>query len=367
MNTNGSIADASPSLVEGVRLFEECVLSTANPSTSRTYRTGLRTWLKSCAESNIDCDGLLLEELESSVCLTFIQWLSRARKAGPGKIQKQQTVPRFRERTIELYATALLKALDFWREEGHIGFTAAGEKRRRLASTIRSRKDISQYGRADLVDEHYGERMLSAVFSIPMPSRKRMLDRLEVLRARALVCLFYSTALRVSDVCRLTRLELARVRAGGGLLEKRMKKTGRKAYVYLSDFTQKAVKKYLDAREDCSPYLLISHGRGKRRSPSFLGRQQYGAPLSVRAARRIVKWVAGKAYPQGNAGFIAPHAFRHWHGQRLRLMGAPLDQIQAVLGHSSPAVTEKIYAPLPNRENIEGIERKLQNTFIAMR
>jgi integrase len=43
-------------------------------------------------------------------------------------------------------------------------------------------------------------------------------------------------------------------------------------------------------------------------------------------------------------------------------MGVPIDQIQAILGHSSPAATEQNYAPLPSRKVIEQIERRLQAT-----
>lgn len=135
----------------------------------------------------------------------------------------------------------------------------------------------------------------------------------------------------------------------------------RKAYVFVSSFTQNAVQEYLDAREDRKPYLLISHGRGRRGSADILSREKYGTPLPEHAAHRIVKAIGRRAFPRGGAGFVGPHAFRHWHGQRLRLMGVPIDQIHAILGHSSPAVTEQNYAPLPSREVIGRIERKLQS------
>lgn len=202
--------------------------------------------------------------------------------------------------------------------------------------------------------------MLPTAFSSPLPSGGGTLEFLEALRTRALISLLYSSALRVSDICRLTRQDLSRVPEGGGILEIRMKKTGRKAFVFVSGFTRKAVREYLYTRQDDRPHLLISHGRGRRGDAGILDREKYGFPLPERSAHKSVTAIAKIAYKGRRPGFVGPHAFRHWHGQRLRLMGVPIDQIQAILGHSSPAVTEQNYAPLPNKEIIEKIEKSLQ-------
>jgi integrase len=92
---------------------------------------------------------------------------------------------------------------------------------------------------------------------------------------------------------------------------------------------------------------------------SYIIGEKYDAPLPERAAHRIVKDVSKIAFPRGRSGFVGPYAFRHWHGQRLRLMSVPIDQIQATLGHSSPAATEQNYAPLTSRKVIEQIEGRL--------
>lgn len=348
-------------LVEGVAYFEKKFKFGDSTSTRRTYKTALKTWLEAMEASGADITSSLLEDLDPSAVITFSFWLSSTQKTILDKNCRKRLVPRFRPPTVQLYVTVLLRALRFWREEGCIQFTAEVEKNRRSASQIQSKKEKRTAGRASLVDENFGDRMFSAVMAMPLPPKDRVLDYLEVLRARALISLLYSTALRVGDVCRLTRQDLARACAGDGILEIPMKKTGRKAYVFVSSLTQNAVQEYLDAREDRKPYLLISHGRGRRGSADILSREKYGTPLPERAAHRIVKSIARRAYPRGGAGFVGPHAFRHWHGQRLRLMGVPIDQIQAILGHSSPAVTEQNYAPLPSREVIGRIERKLQS------
>ena len=353
-------SDSSLSLREGVQHFEDHFGFGDSQSTRRTYLTALKAWLESLSETGIDIDQVPLEDLDPSVAHEYIQWLNKARKSVIDENRKKKTVLRFRQPTVQLYVSTLLRGLRFWREEGFIQFTAAREKGRRQASQIQSKKDKTLSGRASQVDENFGDRMLSAVFEMLLPPKNRLLDHLEVLRARALISLLYSTALRVGDVCRLTKQDLARARVGDGILEIPMKKTGRKAYVFVSSFTLKAVQEYLDAREDRRPFLLISHGRGRRGAADILSRENYGIPLPERAAHRIVKNVAKRAFPRGKTGFVGPHAFRHWHGQRLRLMGVPIDQIQAILGHSSPAVTEQNYAPLPSRKVIEEIELRLQ-------
>ena len=141
-----------------------------------------------------------------------------------------------------------------------------------------------------------------------------------------------------------------------------MKKTGRKAYVFVSSFTQKAVQEYLEAREDRRPYLLISHGRGRRGAADILSRENYGIPLPERAAHRIVKNVAKKAFPRGKQDLWVRMLFAIGMGNGFVSWVYPSIKSKPFLGHSSPAVTEQNYAPLPSRDVIERIERQLQAT-----
>ena len=164
-------SDSSLSLREGVQHFEDHFGFGDSPSTRRTYLTALKTWLESLSETGIDIDQVSLEDLDPSVAHEYIQWLNKARKSVIDENRKKRTVLRFRQPTVQLYVSTLLRSLRFWREEGFIQFTAAREKGRRQASQIQSKKDKTLSGRASQVDENFGDRMLSAVFEIPLPPK----------------------------------------------------------------------------------------------------------------------------------------------------------------------------------------------------
>jgi integrase/recombinase XerC len=191
------------------------------------------------------------------------------------------------------------------------------------------------------------------------------LERLKALRARSLVFLLRATALRISDVCRLTKDDLENARLQSGRLEVRMQKTGEVAHCRLGPETIHVLDAYLSARDDNSPWLLIQHGKSNRRRKnrrSFFEtcRRGYGARLSPTMAWNIVRDVARQAGYEDGEAFTSPHAFRHWHADRLIEQGVSLENVQAVLGHVNPAVTRRIYTSGPNRRTIDQAESDLQ-------
>jgi site-specific recombinase XerD len=132
--------------------------------------------------------------------------------------------------------------------------------------------------------------------------------------------------------------------------------------------TLQVVDEYLEARDDHSPWILIQHGKSNRRrnnSPSFFknAKRGYGARLSSTSAWRIVQEVAALSGLDREKYFTSPHAFRHWHAKTLIENGVSLENIQAVLGHSTPATTRIIYAPEPDKRQIDQIETNLQKIF----
>ena len=122
---------------------------------------------------------------------------------------------------------------------------------------------------------------------------------------------------------------------------------------------------YLQARDDHSPWIFVQHGKSNRRrsnSVAFFKNAQkgYGARLSSTSAWRIVQKVAGLSGLDREKYFTSPHAFRHWHAKTLIENGTSLENIQAILGHSTPATTRIIYAPEPNKRQIDEVETTLQ-------
>src|SRR5688572_15875572 len=96
------------------------------------------------------------------------------------------------------------------------------------------------------------------------------------LRGSAILQMLFSTGLRVSELANLKIEEINLKRN-----EFTVKGKGSKhRVVFLSDESRKAVKAYLDARHDTSPFLFVSHDRAK-------GGRDAG-PLTPRSIQRIV-------------------------------------------------------------------------------
>lgn len=141
------------------------------------------------------------------------------------------------------------------------------------------------------------------------------------LRDRAIVELFYSSGLRVSELTSLDvgslnmRDQLVRV-VGKGRKE-RILPIGRKSH--------EALTAYLEAR-----------GEPDEETPLFLNAQ--GGRLTPRSVQRNLKTRLIKA---GVLKDISPHALRHSFATHLLDGGADLRAIQELLGHASLSTTQK--------------------------
>lgn len=157
-------------------------------------------------------------------------------------------------------------------------------------------------------------------------------DSLRVLRDRAILETLFSTGLRVSELCSLSRYsdfsrgELT-VRGKGSKLR----------VVFISDRAQKALKAYLDKRGDAEEALFVSLSKAK--NPKVLGR------ITPRAVQRLVKHYATKA---GILGKVVPHQLRHQFATDLLSNGADLRSVQELLGHANIATTQ-VYTHLTNK------------------
>jgi len=148
------------------------------------------------------------------------------------------------------------------------------------------------------------------------------------LRDRAILELFFSTGLRVSELCGLNRdLDLSRdefsVRGKGEKVR----------VVFLSPAAKRCIKEYLDKRGDIDDALFVQMSRNlgsKEKSPS-------GGRLTPRSVERLVKKYATKA---GITRKVTPHVIRHSFATDLLENGADLRSVQALLGHSNIATTQ---------------------------
>jgi site-specific recombinase XerD len=144
------------------------------------------------------------------------------------------------------------------------------------------------------------------------------------LRDRAILELFFSTGLRVSELCGLNRdIDLTRdefsVRGKGEKVR----------VVFLSPAAKAAIKAYLDKRGDIDDALFIQMGKASKSAKELR--------LTPRSVERIVKQYSIKA---GITRKVTPHVIRHSFATDLLENGADLRAVQALLGHQNIATTQ---------------------------
>jgi len=156
------------------------------------------------------------------------------------------------------------------------------------------------------------------------------------LRDKAILELFFSTGLRVSELCSLDRdadLKMGEISVRG--------KGGKIRVVFISGSALEAVKKYLKERVDVDEAMFIDHSP---RAHSRMVKEE-----SVRLTPRSVERVVNKyATIAGIAKKCTPHVIRHSFATDLLYNGADLRTVQMMLGHSSIATTQ-IYTNVTNK------------------
>ena len=177
---------------------------------------------------------------------------------------------------------------------------------------------------------------------------------IKTFRDRAILRMLFSTGLRVSELCSLTRdidfsADEISVRGKGGKVR----------VVFLSDEAKEAVKKYLAKRTDMGEALFVKIGVEKRagRKEKEKEEEKEGG-LARRSIERIVKYYAIKA---GISKKVTPHVMRHCFATDLLQNGADLRAVQMLLGHSNISTTQ-IYTHITDRQL-----REVHRTFHARR
>ena len=152
------------------------------------------------------------------------------------------------------------------------------------------------------------------------------------LRDKAILELFFSTGLRVSELCGLNRdLDLTRdefsVRGKGEKVR----------VVFLSTAAKSAIKNYLAKRTDMDEALFVQIGKSAKSAKDLR--------LTPRSIERMVKHYAIKA---GITRKVTPHIIRHSFATDLLENGADLRSVQALLGHQNIATTQ-VYTHVTDR------------------
>ncbi len=179
------------------------------------------------------------------------------------------------------------------------------------------------------------------------------------LRDRAILELLFSTGLRVSELCSLSRdLDIRAdhfsIRGKGGKVR----------VVFLSETARMALKTYLDKRKDMEDALFVKVGgengfqksvkaeKSEKTTETKKNDTKSEKPdkkkttrddgtdisaLTRRSVERIVKHYAVKA---GISKKVTPHVIRHSFATDLLSNGADLRSVQALLGHANIGTTQ---------------------------
>ena len=160
---------------------------------------------------------------------------------------------------------------------------------------------------------------------------KRIFDSIDIkssngLRDNAIMNVLFTTGLRVSELISLQRnidLKNTEITIRG--------KGDKVRVVFLKPETTKAIKDYLNSREDTSDALFV--GKNKTR-------------ITARSVERIVEKYATAA---GVSKKVTPHVLRHMFATILLQNGADIRSVQEMLGHSNIATTQ-VYTHITNKK-----------------
>ena len=238
-------------------------------------------------------------EITEDAIRNYRLWLNRQ----PTTNNKQPTTGTLKKNTQNYYLIAL---------RAFLKYLSAREIPSLSAEKIELAK-VSERS-LDLMSSEELERLLSAPEG----------NSIKPLRDKAILELLFSTGLRVSELCSLSRdVDLKKdefsVRGKGDKIR----------VVFFSASAKDAVKKYLEKRTDMDDALFINIGRVNKEKESIR--------LTPRSVERIVKHYAIKA---GISRTVTPHIIRHSFATDLLENGADLRSVQALLGHANINTTQ---------------------------
>lgn len=237
----------------------------------------------------------------------FRLWLNRQSNGN-----NRQTGKTMSKKTQNYYLIALRVFLKFLNREG---YTTMAADQIELAKVPERHIDVISIGEL--------KRLLEAP--------EKTLDKKDegntevVYRDKAILEMLFSTGLRVSELCSLTRdidfsMDEFSIRGKGGKIR----------VVFVSPNAKKALQKYLKERKDMSEALFVNVSKNKNKVDENKG-------LDRRSIERIVKKYATLA---GITKKVTPHVLRHCFATDLLSNGADIRAVQQLLGHADISTTQ---------------------------
>ena len=166
-------------------------------------------------------------------------------------------------------------------------------------------------------------------------------DSFLALRDRAMLELFYSTGIRVSELVSIKTEDLNHATQ----IVKVLGKGGKERLLPFGQKCSKALTKYIKARTKKLSSAKIN--------TEFLFLNYRGKDISTRGVRKVIgKYVTTGNFPRK----VSPHSIRHSFATHLLEGGADLRSIQELLGHASLSTTQK-YTHLTIDKLVETYDR----------
>jgi len=170
---------------------------------------------------------------------------------------------------------------------------------------------------------------------------RRLLDapdtsRLDGIRDKAMLELFYSAGLRLAELCSLTVHDVdlnsgfVRVNCGKGAKD-RVVPMGHKATQYVKEYVRHVRGRFTEKRRD--------------ERTLFVGKQ-WGTPINPLIVERLIRRYAEAARISKR---VTPHTFRHTCATHMLADGADVVHVQRLLGHACIDTTQ-IYTRVAERE-----------------
>jgi site-specific recombinase XerD len=305
------------SLSQDCRQFlDYCGYLNRSPQTVRTYKQMLSDLVAYCTKTNRPVARV--EDLTLPVITAFLAWKRTHTSAS----------------TLAKYASCLRSMLRYY---------SLNEDRQVIAYDKVQLPKLQRHAPRNVPT---AEDIVHLFRSIPQNTPQGRRDR-------ALVMLFFSTGLRLAELCSLDRSDLPIDRlATDELMQIIIRGKGDKDRpVFLQQGAQLAVRDYLEIREDEYTPLFIRYRPGKTAEDDAEDKEKR---LSPRMVRKIITQHARRS----GVGHLAPHALRHGFAVDLLRNDVNLRVIQELLGHSSLSTTQ-IYTHLVNRTLADAVRHRI--------
>lgn len=284
-----------------------------SPQTRATYEYALKAFYSfrrsyKTAETDAAPTPLGMSAMDANVLGRFQTWL------------KARYSSRFTRQTYLAGATAFL---EFAQDQDWLPKSFSLDRARYRKRKAARRRE--SYPIPKLPDGM--ERVIGYYETLALPTGdtvKEKLERLRILRGRALLQVLYATAGRVSAVGSLTRKG---IQDGRRAEVEVIDKGDYEHFLFFTSDSQTAIQLYLQARGDTCEPLFIRHSKG------------YGRPLT-----RAMLWQIVNRAAKACGVHVHPHDFRHFRARQMLEQGAPLEAIQEILGHKDIGTTRRVYA-----------------------